>query len=345
MSLTPGPGIRKKEKEFKDWIRQQSQEFFTRLRELVRAYSGYPWFFKKEWQTFARTRLLHVMAIIMVFIVAFRERNDLIRMMWELALARLFCELRLPGVSDWAVLAGMAGTLYVAVIELSGIRRTTSRQELRFQSAMKDLFVDLQKLAATEGTVGQIEKQYQDFVRLFLNAASDTFSGQHQVDTGLMVIDEGGKELKLKGWSTGAIYDQGLSIKVPGSHGFPCTGPTCVGPAGVAYAEQALVYLPQKKWDKPKKAWPFKAMEVLSEKPTFSYEALDAHHCWIQAKEENLEAFYSVICTPIKDLGVLNFSTAAKDPFISRDFFMAECFAVALGLARTIVMEKRARKN
>jgi hypothetical protein len=275
------------------------------------------------------------MAIIMVLIVAFRERNDLFQIVWEF---------RLPAASDWLVLAGIAGTLYVAAVELSGIRRTTSRQELRFQSAIKDLFVDLQKLVVAEGTVDQIEAQYKDFVRLLLNVASNTFSGRHQVDTGLMVIDESGTELKLKGWSTGADYDQELTIKLSRTPGVPCRGPKCIGPAGVAFSEQVLVYLPKKDRDKPRKAWPFKPTEVTNEEPTFSYEALDPHRCWIKAKSDK-EAFYSVISTPIKDVGVLNFSTRAKDPFINRDFFMAECFAAVLGHARTLMMSKRVRKT
>lgn len=267
----------------------------------------------------------------MVLIVTLREYNDLIG-------SRL-AHLLPPGLVLFFVLAGVAGTLGTALLEMSGIKRTTSRQELRFQAAVSDLLIDLSKFAAFSGTATEIDDQLRQFAQSLLDKAAATFSARFQVHTGLMVADHAASVLNLKLWSTGAEYDQGLRIKLP-PKGAPCSRGTCAGPAGVAFVNEVLVYLPHKNREKPRKAWPFQTLRRPNGQPTFSYEAMDFHRCWVKARAENQEAFHSVISAPIREFGVLNFSTRRNDPFINRDFFMAECFAQLLEHARTIAANK-----
>jgi hypothetical protein len=127
-----------------------------------------------------------------------------------------------------------------------------------------------------------------------------------------------------------AYYDE-LRIELP-------TGQKIdTGPAAVAFLRQLVVYMPHKK---RKLGWPFKYLNQGGYEPTLPQKG------WTVGTEQ-LERFRSVLCVPVgiyesksaekkikkTSLGVLNFSTRRRDPFVDRDFLMGQCFASILALA------------
>jgi hypothetical protein len=212
---------------------------------------------------------------------------------------------------------------------------TTSPQELRFQSGMKDLLGELKKLSQFQGTRENIEKKFDDFAVFLVGVAARTFSAKAQVDAGLMIKNAVTNMLELKKWSRGAQYDETLEIPIPTGEEFSDSGP-----AALSFKRLQLVYLPRKDRDRPKKAWPFQLVSKAASVPEFDYVTSLTHRCWKKALTSDKEDFYSVICVPIEDFGVLNFSTKMRDPFIDRDFFMAESYASILGHAAMITRDK-----
>ena len=135
-------------------------------------------------------------------------------------------------------------------------------------------------------------------------------------------------------WSKQAKYPKNLEVPIAPEHGeidvFDSTGP-----AGVAYSRLRTVYVPVKK----REAWPFQRKRQGNRE---YYQPSLPVVCWISAGDDALEDFRSVLCVPItayrtrehvKRFGVLNLSTKMRDPFVDRDFLMAECFAGVLGHA------------
>ena len=99
------------------------------------------------------------------------------------------------------------------------------------------------------------------------------------------------------------------------------------GPAGWACAKSQLVYVPDKGWEE---GWPFTVT------PDGRYQAGNAPHPgWVPAGDP--EALNSCLSIPVnlqkRKFGVLNFSTKSRDPFVDRDFLMAECFVGLLSQA------------
>jgi hypothetical protein len=309
--------------------------FYERVKQTVRRASTeiwdavcfYSWLAKKNLQSFKRTHLSHVLATVLAVLVVFREWPEVSRMLGKQ---------ELPNPLGWLIVLLIVLTWFAFRWELSGDKLTTSPQELRFHYGAKLLLRHLEDLVLEGEFVTSPEMRFDKFVKLLLEIASDTFSVKYQVDAGLMVKQSGEDSLVLVKWSSGARYPEDLKIPLPFEKDSSKSGP-----AGLAYDNVQLVYVPKKK---SRRAWPFTG--IIDPEATGGgepeYEPDAPQFCWVSASSPTLEDFRSVLCVPIvtcagsrneRKFGVLNFSTKARDPFVDRDFFMAEFYSAILAQA------------
>jgi hypothetical protein len=286
------------------------------------------WILRKKIQVFVRTYLSHVFALALALLVLVREWDDL---------SRLATETKPPSGFEWLIVILTLGTIIAACWELWGNKLSTSPQEIRFLSGMRYLLFELEKFAHGEDRNPNAQTRLNRFVEGFLEVSRSTLCGNKLVDAGFMVKLPGEEKLKLVNSSKEANYPTELEIPLP-------TDGTTTGPAGVAFQKVCLTYMPKKKW---MQAWPFRL--VAGEDETEWYEPSEPTTGWIAASDPETEKFRSVLCAPVavyhkKDqkqrFGVINFSTLARDPFVDRDFMMAECFASVLGHALTAVQNE-----
>jgi hypothetical protein len=223
------------------------------------------------------------------------------------------------------VLMIVIGTLGAALWELFGEKLHSSRRDRQFIYSVRLLLRMKDELSATPRlTSVTLEK----FIETLLDSACETLCGKTKVAAGYMIIERG--FLKLIKTSSNAKYDMTLSIPVDKLEE---PGP---GPAAVAYkqAERMLVYMPDKE---TREAW---RVHPLGDQERFTLPApIDAG--WVPTSDPTLESFRSVLCVPVrfsagdkeKNTGILTFSSQNRDPFLSRDFVFAECFANILAQA------------
>lgn len=280
---------------------------------------NYAWFRKKELQSIKRTHLSTILAVVLLLLVFIREWPELSNMLWGFSWPTLF---------GYFILVMVILTFIAARWELLGDRLTTSPQELRFHWGAKSSLKKLQELRSELRSTPDPQKAFDSFMNELVEIAAGNFSVKFWVDAGVMIKDPDDDSLVLTYWSSSADYPEGLRIPLP---------PARTGPAGVAFANHVLVYVPNKK---TKRAWPFISLEdpEITGLPEPRYEPDFPIVCWIDAPPE-FEKFRSVICVPIATsrslgetikFGVLNFSTEARDPFVDRDFLMAEFYAAIL---------------
>jgi len=267
------------------------------------------------------------------------------------------------------ILSATVLTFGAAAWEFLGNKLTTSAQEIRFQQGTDELLKELRDLwgvVQNKRTLGHqaVEEKWESFTDNFLDIAANIFSVRHfgwnsKAHSGLMVKDPDNQSLILKKFSTGAGYKPGLKIPIPYDNNYEESGP-----AALAFKEKTLVYVPKvyvpkKEREHPKNAWPFcrewktsrrkqqPEREEFYERPAahldegFYYKAGNPQPCWKPSAEQEQEKFRTVLCIPIPSLGVLNFSTKRRDPFIDRDFFMAECLAAFLAQANAFTRGRR----
>jgi len=278
------------------------------------------WIRKKQFQVFVRKRLSHILAIALAFLVVIREFDTF---------ASFFTAPRRPTLFELLVLVLTIGTIVAAVWELVGNKLTTSPQEIRFLQGIRRLLSELERLAYDRSISATAADRLDNFLTGFLEITSKTLCAHKHVDAGFMVKVRNASVLKLVKASKRAMYPLGLEIPLPG-------GDAETGPAGICFDRTQLVYMPKKK---RREAWPFALVEgAAGEK----YEPSEPIQCWVKAPTPKLEDFRSVLCVPVavytqrdtkNRFGVLNFSTSARDPFLDRDFMMAECFASILSHA------------
>jgi hypothetical protein len=231
-------------------------------------------------------------------------------------------------------------TLASAAWDFWGDKLTTSMQEVRFLGAMRLLLNQLEKFTFGEDREKDVGKRLDAFMADFLEVTCTTLCGKRRVDGGFMQLkSENDRELTLVASSRSAFYDKGLRVPLPQAG-------KDTGPAGVAYANLNIVYMPFKLW---KLGWPFRLFRNGKER----YEPSNPTFGWIASPPEN-EQFRSVLCMPVaiyadKDKkepwGVLNYSTLALDPFVDRDFMMGECFASILAQAFAVARQDATRLN
>jgi hypothetical protein len=283
----------------------------------------YAWFSKKKLQSIKRTHLSHILATILLILVFVREWPELSNMLWGFSWPTLF---------GYLILLVVFLTFVAARWELYGDKLTTSPQELRFHWGAKRSLKKLEELRSNLWSTSDPQRAFDSFVNELVEIAAGNFSIKYWVDAGVMIKDPDQDSLVLEYWSSLAEYPEGLRIPLPVAGDYSKTGP-----AGVAFADQVLVYVPSKK---AKRAWPFVSLDdpEITGLPEPRYQPDYPVVCWIDAPPR-FEDFRSVICVPIVTLtgvsptikfGVLNFSTKARDPFVDRDFFMAEFYAAIL---------------
>ena len=283
------------------------------------------WTSKKNLQVFIRKDLSHWLALLLALLVVYRETPELA--------ARFGRTLHLPMFSVWYVVFVTLATIGVATWESFGNKSKISHQETTFLYGMRTVLEQLQMLVCAQDDPRPPNARLKEFVTGTLNIASETFSVYGKSDTGLMVKRVKDNSLKLDKSSRRAEYPEHLSIRVP-APAEEIKDPASTGPAGIAFSSTRTVYVPRK----GKHVWSFRRERYGNKE---WYVASMPVVCWVSAGEE-YEKFRSVLCVPVaafrdrenvEKYGVLNVSTNMRDPFVNRDFMMAECFAAVLGIA------------
>ncbi|MGC2468041.1 MAG: hypothetical protein WA517_22815 [Candidatus Acidiferrum sp.] len=266
-------------------------------------------------------RLKHVAVVIglaAVIYLAWKSLGDLGRAM-----------ARIP-VLDWLVLATVVGTIVAALWEFFGNKLRSSPQEVRFTSGLYYLLTILENF--TFETHGDVITR-DPLLEKFLEISRDTLCGDRKVDACIMLPTADQKFLKIEKESRDAKYPV---KELPLGNGSSA--------AGQAFKASKLVYVPDKEW---REGW------SLSQATAQGYRASAApEEAWFPASDPKQERFKTALCVPVKrysgnqqwrTAAVLNFTTDARDPFMPRDFLMAECLAAVLsqGFALKEEMSKR----
>jgi hypothetical protein len=286
------------------------------------------WIWRKKAQVFIRTHLSHVLALVLAITVLLREEKDL---------GFIAFSGRWPTSFQWLVLVLTLGTLAAALWEFFGNKLSSSKQEIRFVQGIRSLLFELEKFAHGEDRTAEPDKRLIEFIDGFLEVACSTLCAHCRVDAGLMVKLPGVEKLRLIKSSKSARYPAGLEIPLPSGTDNES------GPAGYSFSEAKLGYVPKKSRSE---TWLFQ----VTDKNPGCYDPASPRVGWIKAEKKDLEDFRSVLCVPTaiyrrrgvkRRFGVLNFSTKKRDPFVDRDFMMAECFASILSQAFAITREDK----
>lgn len=315
--------------------------FGTHLRTIL-------WMCWKNFQIVTRSHLSRAFAILLGLLVIVREGGRLARLM-EMD--------RLPTKGDYLIISVTILTFVAALWEIRGRKLSTSPQEVRFVRAMRTLLIELEKFTSDMAKEQVPVDRLDQFIDDFLEATCHALCGETTIDGGLMLPSEDGKTLELIYRSKKARYPEQLLVPIPiqvtpsSSSDIHTTSDTeqQTGPAGVAYHETRIVHMPVKDW---KLSWPMKLVQKGNER----YRALNPYQGWIDGVPPEMESFRSVLCVPItmhidprqsQIFGVLNFSTSSFDPFVSRDYMMAECFGSILAQAISVAQRRKseARKG
>jgi hypothetical protein len=331
------------------------------------------WIKKKQTQVLVRTELSHIFATILAVLVLIRERNELAGIfhgfdweqwcslflfiisicvlcayvwMWKmrprLGKVKHLAFLVVLGLSGYGAMhfqAGLSsamrglgferplililtiGTIAAAAWEFWGNKLTTSPQEVRFVNGMVQLIRELEKFCYLSDPRKQ--KTFEDFLTAFLNIARDSLCGKYDVAADFMLPAKDSLIIAKR-----AGYPQDAPTLGPLS--LDPKDPDRLSAATLAFHQTKLIYLPDIDW---REAW------ILDRVEDEQYKLAAPQKAWIKRQDEK---FHSVLCIPVdgqtpdgsrKKLGVLNFTTAARDPFVNRDFIMAECFAGILSQA------------
>jgi hypothetical protein len=230
------------------------------------------WILKKKLQSVRHTHLSHILAIILLILVMVREWPELTGMLFGYSLPTFF---------GFLILVIVTLTYLTARWELFGDKLTTSPQELRFHWGSKRALRRLEALKFELRSTIDFQPVFDSFVTELVEITAGTFSTKYFVDAGIMIKDPNEESLVLTYWSSGAEYPVGLRIPIPVARDHSNTGP-----AGVAFADQVLVYVPNKK---SKRGWPFVSLDELelSGIPEPRYELGYPVVCWINSLLNN----------------------------------------------------------
>jgi hypothetical protein len=243
---------------------------------------------------------------------------------WRFGFPGLFDAVRKVDRLEWLILVLTVLTVMAFYWEFRGRKLTTSHQEVRFVQGIRQLLVELQNFCFKSDPLDS--SALDTFLVAFLGVARDVLCGEKNVGADLMVQSgEWLNTVKRSGYPIDA-EDVPVKLSSDGEHH---------GAAGLAFDKMQLVYLPDKEWEE---AW------VLIRGNHEEYRALAPQTAWTYAKDARKERFHSILCVPVAGhgtekkrakLGVLNFTTVTRDPFVNRDFAMAECFGAILSHALT----------
>lgn len=289
------------------------------------------WFLKKFIQVNIRKHTSVVLALILAVGVCVEKNRELLEMgrfqHW-------------PTRLEWFVLSLIVLTVLAAVWEFKGNKLTTSPQEERFLDGMRYLLFELEKFSHGQDlTADEVDVRLARFIQGFLEITTRALCGKKRIDAGLMVRMSDKKTLVLQFISKSANYQKGLVIKIPSN-----VDRGDVSPAGetLAHDEPHLTYMPKKKKER---TWVFQSDDLEGR-----YKALRSIVGWVNTIKPEFQDFRSVLCVPVAvyqkedeklSFGVLNYSTKVRDPFVDRDFMMAECFASILAQAFAVAQQKK----
>ena len=255
------------------------------------------------------TKLAHVgvpVGLAIVIFLAWKHLADLVRAMATVPFL------------DWLILMTVVGTISAAIWELWGNKLRTSPQEVKFTAGLRFLLAALEAFSfETSGPA--ITREL--LLEKFLEISRGTLCGNERVDACIMMPTPDLQHLRIEKQSKGASYPVD---KIPLQE-------NQTGAAGLAFKGSKLVYVPDKEW---REVW------SLSQASEQGYKAAAApEEAWVPAYDPKQERFKSLLCVPVKRYSgnnqwktgaVLNFTTDARDPFMPRDFLMAECMAAVL---------------
>jgi hypothetical protein len=330
----------------------------------------YTWMLKKQAQVIVRAHLSDILALVLAVLVVIRERTELLAIgaqlsfgQWVLLLflvaatavcvtcaglvvlrprrrwplislacalllivlscyfrgTSLLAAVKTVGCANWLIIVVIIGTVGAAVWEFFGNKLTSSPQEIRFAAGIRGLLdrTERYKLdVRAEADKTKRNTLLENLLPEFLELSGTTLCGNKKVTARLMLLVQDNLE-----WTSNSKTNK---IPLP-------TEDTDSGPAGWSMKTMKLAYVPDKDW---KESWLFKAVQN-------EYEVSPSPQSgWIDV--DSTEPLHSVLCVPISvysgsnqrtKIGVLNFSTESRDPFVPRDFLMAECFASILSQA------------
>lgn len=221
---------------------------------------------------------------------------------------------------DLLVVIIILGTVAAAGWEVFGEKLHSSHRDASFLQKMRLLLRRADEFQAKGTDVSATE--VGEFIAAVLDAACKTLCGRTEVAAGWFAARN--NVLRLVEATSNANYFEELAIPLD----LPGEGP---GPAAVAHklSERRIVYMPDKETEE---AWCILPIE--GEGDRFRYPA-PVKAGWYSTPDPKFEDFRSVLCVPVRfrlgedelKMGVLAFSTKKRDPFLNRDFVMAECFA------------------
>lgn len=302
------------------------------------------WIYKKKVQVFRRTHLSNFLALLLAVLAFYREWPELRRMAQlvkdDWPHVGQMIQSGHVGFIDILILIIIVATVGAFIWETWGNKLTTSPQEIRFVTAMRLLLQEMEKFIYGKDREPDPDKRLEQFIDAFFKVTCNTLCGKKSVHGGLMLEAPSGENIVLFQSSEGANYPEDLVIPIPTNDGSQEKSP-----AGVAYQEQTLVYMPKKE---KRLGWPFRFDKD-------AYEPSEPTKGWVSV-DANFEHFRSVLCLPVAiyqkrnlatqrdlktPLGVLNYSTNSRDPFVDRDFVMGECFSSILALVLATYRSER----
>src|SRR5205085_7341012 len=279
------------------------------------------WAKKKKLQIFIRAHLSHVLALALAVCVLIREIPDIRDIVFSSNKMHLW---------HWFILLLTLGTVIAAGWEFFGNKLATSPQEIRFVLGIRSLLTQLEKFKRDieKLSYDEIRTRLDDYFAFFLKVTSTTLCGKKDVAGGLMLYQEKEGGLALHKYTPGAMYQPGLVIPLRDN-----IEKENKGPAAKSFESGLLAYMPQKR-----KEIGMVIEAVQGEK----YKLVEIFKGWYKSQSAAEENFCAVLSIPITiyaeerkkiNYGVLNYSTVKGDPFVPRDYIMAECFASILAQA------------
>jgi hypothetical protein len=283
------------------------------------------WRRKKRRDIFIRSYLSLTLACLLAFLALVRELVDIFANDYLETTPWLFW--------PWIVfLFCLIAAVFGAVVwEVLGDKLDVSEREKRFAVGMRDLLSEIEKLKkhvwAAQNT-GKVNDELNSFIDKFLNTSCHVLCGGNKVHAGVMFHDTQTNSLNLYNRTDGSAYPDDVTIVLDETK-----DDTEKGPAEMAFNKTLMAHMPEK-----------------SKKIGWVYNELDGEYVfkefvrgWVEPPASDSEIFESVLSIPITSYakegkkayhGVLNYTTAAKDHFIPRDYVMAVCFASILAQAK-----------
>lgn len=285
-------------------------------------YLGYlsRWSKKKRLAIFLRSHLSHIFALVLAILVLIRE------------IPEMGVVFHPSNIQLWHIfILGITGaTIIAAYWEFRGNRLATTPQEIRFVLGIRSLLTQLEKFKREIIGKSFSDKfdNLSDFCSLLLKVTSNTICGKKEIAGGLMFYQNNKGILALHSYTPGSMYQHGLEI--PLGKGIRKDQK---GPATKAFETGQIAHMPNKS----------KKIGILLEAVQGErYRLAEMFKGWYDSQSAAEENFSAVLSIPVTiyanqgekiNYGILNYTSIKGDPFVPRDYIMAECFASILAQA------------